>query len=208
MRSAEPAVMEDEPDAFFAAAGLDRPDEQHVIAGSMPRVVAALEPGDTASEQRHARGAQPIVDAGEAIGVRTRKSPRQVGLVVRKHIDRVMRGALECGEARRAAVQAPHDERRVERHRVERVCREAHETVIGAGRADDRNARRELREGVAKLPISERGNAAGVATAGGGRSQCVATDKAPMVAAPGACGKMPLRATGSENVNWRTMLVN
>ena len=148
------------PAPLSPAAGLDRADEQHVVAGPMPRVVAAFEPRDAALDQRHAGGAQPVVDAGEAVGVRTREPAREVDLVVREHVDRVMLGPLERGEARRAAVEAPHDERRVERHRVERVRREADEPVIGPGRADDRHARGELREGIAKLPVGEGGNAA------------------------------------------------
>jgi hypothetical protein len=50
---AETPVVEDKPGALAPPAGLDRADEQHVIAGSMPRVVVAFEPGDTARDQRH-----------------------------------------------------------------------------------------------------------------------------------------------------------
>ena len=158
-------------------------DEQHVIAGAMPRVVAAFEPCDAAVDQRDAGAAQPIVDALEAVRVRPRKPAREIDLVVRQHVDRVVLGALQRREALRAPVEAPHDERRVERHRVERVRREADEPVVRARRADDGDARGELREGIAKLALGERGSARGAGAVGGGGGQCVAGGKGPMVAA-------------------------
>ena len=72
---------------------IDFADEQHVIARPVPRVVPALEPRDAAVDQRRARRAQPVIDAREAIGVRTREPAREIGLVVREHVDRVVLGA-------------------------------------------------------------------------------------------------------------------
>ena len=93
LRRAVAAVVEHEPAALAPPAGLDLADEQHVVAGAMPRVVAALEPRDAALDQRRVRGAQPIGDAGEAVGVRPRKAARELDLVVREHVDRVALGA-------------------------------------------------------------------------------------------------------------------
>ena len=130
-----------------------------MIPGPMPRVVAALEPRDAPIDERRAGAAQRVIDSLEPIGVRTRKPAREVGLVVREHVDRITLGILEGGEARRAAVETPHHERRVERNRAERVCGEADESVMRAGRADDRHPRGELREGIAKLTFGECGRA-------------------------------------------------
>jgi len=45
-------------------------DEQHVVAGAMARVVAALEPRDAAVDQRCVRPAEPKRYVREAIGMR------------------------------------------------------------------------------------------------------------------------------------------
>ena len=156
-----------------------------MIARAVLRMVPALEPRDAAVDQRRAGRAQPKFDALEPIDVRTRKPARELDLVVREHVDRVMLGLLERGEARRPAVQAPHDERRVERHRVERVRREADEPAVRPGRADHRDARGELREGVAKLPVGERGSARdALAPRAEEEVNALPTAKVPMVAAP------------------------
>ena len=84
------------PGAVAALAGLDLADEQHVVAGAMPRVVAAFEPRDAAVDQRRIGAAQPVRDAVEAVGVRPREPARELDLVVREHVDRVALGVLEA----------------------------------------------------------------------------------------------------------------
>jgi hypothetical protein len=53
-----------------------------VIAGPMPRVMAALEPCDAPGDQGRAGAAQRVIDTLEPIGMRPRKPAREVGLVV------------------------------------------------------------------------------------------------------------------------------
>ena len=109
MRGREAAVVEHESGAFPPCAGLDRANEQDVIACPVSRMVSALEPRDAAGDQRRARSAQRIDDVGKAIGVRPGKAARQLHLIVREHIDYVALGALEGGETARVAIEAPHD---------------------------------------------------------------------------------------------------
>ena len=71
--------------------------------------MAAFEPGDAALDQRRVGPAEPVRHARKAIGVRTRKSPCQIGLFGREHIHRVTLGVLERCEAARAARKAPED---------------------------------------------------------------------------------------------------
>ena len=153
----ESAVVEHQPAALGAGAGLDLSNEENVVARTVSRVLAALEPCDTAVDERSARHAQPIRNAGEAVGVRSRKAARKFHLIVCEHIDRISLRVLEGFEAYGAAIEAPHHERRVERHRVERVRGEADETTLRPRCADDRDACGELCEGIAKVPGRERG---------------------------------------------------
>ena len=81
-----------------ALAVHDLADEQHVVAGAVPRVMAALEPRDAAVDQRRVGRAQPVGDAGEAVGVRPREAARELDLVVRQHVDRVALGVPERGQ--------------------------------------------------------------------------------------------------------------
>ena len=181
MRGSEAAMVEHEPGALSSRAGLDRADEQNVIARPVSCMVAALEPRDATCDQRRARGAQPIRDVGKAIGVRPGKATREIHLIVREHVDYVTLRGLECGEATGMAIEAPQDERWVERHRVERVRREADEPTIRPARTDHRDTGRELRERIAKLPVRECGGEAGV-VAVGGLGQCATANKVSMVA--------------------------
>ena len=184
MRGREAPVVEHEPGALPSRASLDGADEQNVIPHAVLHVVATFEPRNATCNQRRPRGAQPIHHVNEAIGMRPGKSAGEVHLIVREHVDRVALGALEGGEASRAAIKAPHDERWVERHGVEGVCGEADESSIGSARANHRYPGSELRERIAKLPVRECGGAAGVFIVGG-MSQCTGASKGTMVAARG-----------------------
>jgi hypothetical protein len=74
--------MEYEPGAIPALAGFDPPDEQHVIAGAVHRVVAALEPCDAALDQRRVGGAEAERHAVEAVGVLAPSAPTDVDATV------------------------------------------------------------------------------------------------------------------------------
>ena len=56
-------------------------DEYYVIAGGMPRVMAAFEPRDAAIDQWRIRPPKPVRDTRESVRVRTRKATRKIGLL-------------------------------------------------------------------------------------------------------------------------------
>jgi hypothetical protein len=137
--------------------GLDLTDEEHVVAGWMQCVVSTFEPCHRAFDQGRPGRAQTEVDAGETIRVRARKPAREIDLVIGQHADCVARGAFERGEAARMPRQAPGDQRWIQRHRIERVGREADELTGPKRRGNDRDSRGELRHGVAKSPLGAGG---------------------------------------------------
>ena len=71
MRGGIAAVVKHEADAVAPLAAFDFSDEQQVIAGAMLCVVAALEPGDAAFDQRRTGGPDSIRHAGETVGMRS-----------------------------------------------------------------------------------------------------------------------------------------
>ena len=164
-------MMEHEPPAAAARAGFDFADEEYVIAGAMPRVMPALEPGDAAIDQRSVRGAEAVGHAREAIDVRPRETTGQRDLVVGEHVDRVTLRRLKRREAARAPMQAPDNERRIERNRVERVRREADIAAVTVAHGNHGDTGRELRERVAELPVGKRGGCGARAIVGSGRRQ-------------------------------------
>ena len=71
-------------DQRVAARPLDRhhfADEDDVITGGMPRVMAAFEPCDATVDQGRIRPPEPMRDAGKTVGVRMREAARQIGLL-------------------------------------------------------------------------------------------------------------------------------
>src|SRR5437763_14185215 len=129
-------------------------DKEHVVACRMPRVMAALEPRGTVFDERRFCLAEMKRHARESIKMRAREAPREIDLIVREDIDGVALGGLEHSETSRAPGEAPDDERRIERYRIERVRGEADEPVRRPGR-DDRDAGRELAQRIAKLPFGD-----------------------------------------------------
>jgi hypothetical protein len=135
------------------------PDEDHVVARAMSRVVAAFEPCDAAVDQRRVRPAEAKRHAREAVGMRAREPAREFHLRGGEHVDGIALGRVEYGEVRRALRDRPQHERRLERHRAERVGREPDVAIVRGARTDDRDAGRELRERIAELPLVERRHA-------------------------------------------------
>ena len=76
-------------------------------------------------------------------------------LVGREHVDRELGALAERLQARRAPIQAEEHERRVERHRRERVGRDADAPAVGCPRRDHGHAGRELAERAPKGPAVE-----------------------------------------------------
>src|SRR6185295_18346840 len=110
----EASVVEHEPDTAAALAVLHLADEQRVIAGRVLRVVTTFEPRDATVDQRCAGEAEAMRHAGKAVAVRLREATRKLYLVVREHVDDVAFGSAKRGHRRRAGVEAPDDQRRVE----------------------------------------------------------------------------------------------
>src|SRR5438094_9560657 len=97
MRSAQvvTATVPDQRGNVLMRTRIDLADEQHVVAGRMQRVVTALQPGDAALDSRCPSRTQVKRYAVEAIGVRTRKTTRQLDLIVGEHVDDITLSALE-----------------------------------------------------------------------------------------------------------------
>ncbi len=136
--------------------GNDLANEQHVIAGRMQSVMPALQPCGTTLDQGRVRGPESKRHAREAIGVRTRESPCQSDLAVGQDVDGVLLNAFEDRQTARAPGKAPDDKRRLQRHGIERIGGEPDKTVR-CRRGDDGDARRELRQSVAKMSLCGRG---------------------------------------------------
>ena len=82
-------------------ARVDLTDEQHVIARGVQRVVAAFQPGDAAFDQRRRRRTQAKRHPVEPVGMRARKPPRQLDLIVGENVHHVTLRALENRQASR-----------------------------------------------------------------------------------------------------------
>jgi len=100
-------------------SGKDLADKQHVITGRMQCMMPAFEPCCAAVDQRRVGGAEAKRHAREAIGMRTRETPRQVDLVVGEDVDGVLLRAGEDRQTSRSPGEAPDDKRRLERHGIE-----------------------------------------------------------------------------------------
>src|SRR5437879_4174794 len=86
----------------------DFADEKHVVARRVKRVMPAFEPCRAAFDQRRIGLAKAECHACEAISVWTRKAARELDLIVREHVDHVLRGTFEDRQAARAAREAPY----------------------------------------------------------------------------------------------------
>jgi hypothetical protein len=151
------AAVEDEwMRAGAARARLDLADEDHVVAFLVAAAVEALEHRGSTFEQRHAARAEPKGNALEAVDVLAREAHREVMLVGGEDVDRVVRAALERRHRAGLARQAPEDQRRRDRDRVEGVRGEADRRAVGAARGDDRHAGGEHRQRGTEVVAAER----------------------------------------------------
>src|SRR2546428_9129675 len=94
----------------------DFADEKNVVARRVKRVMPAFEPCRAAFDQRRIGLAKAECHACEAISVWTRKAARELDLIVREHVDHVLRGTFEDRQAARAAREAPYHEWRGQRN--------------------------------------------------------------------------------------------
>jgi hypothetical protein len=121
-------------------AALDLADEDHVVAFVVAAAVEALEAGRRADQHRRAAGPSGEGHVGPAVDVLGGEALGQRLLVRRQDVDRVVRAGAERGHRAGRARQAPQHQRRRERHRVERVGREADQRAVGRARGDDGHA--------------------------------------------------------------------
>lgn len=101
MRSAQvkTATVPDQRGNVLMRTRIDLADEQHVVAGRMQRVVSAFQPGNAALDSRCRSRTQVKRHAVEPIGVRTRKTARQLDLIMGEDVDNITLSALEHRQA-------------------------------------------------------------------------------------------------------------
>ncbi len=117
---------------------------------------AALEVRGRADDQRHAVLAELVRDALELVASTAREADRERLLLGREDVDAEMRRGAKRRQARRGACEAPQHERRIERHRAERVSGQPEEASVGTARGDDRHAGGERAERVPQIARVER----------------------------------------------------
>src|SRR5581483_3428021 len=130
---------------------LDMADEDDVVAAVMAELVAALEMRRRADQHRRPRFRDDVADIEELVVALLGELVRQLDLVPGEDVDDEMRPLLEGGQALRVKRAAPQHQRRVQRHRGERVRRHAVEFAVAAAGGDDRYAGGEGAERVAQL---------------------------------------------------------
>ncbi|MNH04015.1 hypothetical protein D3C79_632910 [compost metagenome] len=121
-----------------------------VIATVQLLVLFTLKARRAIGEQRRAASAGLVVDTGKAIFLRAGKVVGQVDLVRSQDVHGKVRGFLEHFMAGRALVDAPQDQRRVQRHRVEAVGGNADLAATGAGGSHHRHAGGKVAQGAAE----------------------------------------------------------
>ena len=111
-------------------------DHDPVVAPVDDLVLLALETGGGVFQQDAAPDAGPVRYPRVAVISRAGELVGQRDLADRQHVDGEVRGLRKDRVAARALVDAPEDERRIERHRVEAVGRDPDPPTVGAGRHD------------------------------------------------------------------------
>src|ERR1019366_9157026 len=121
LREIAPTVEDERLRAFAARAPLDLADEDHMIAFFVAAAVETLEHRGGAVEHGDAACAGPKRDALETVESTARETLGQGVLPGGEDVDRVVRAARESRHRAGLARQAPENERRLDRDRVERV---------------------------------------------------------------------------------------
>src|SRR5437667_4900809 len=142
--------------ALTVGADFNMAADKHVVACRLMRVMPAFQPGDAAVDERRCGVSGAETHTGEAIGVRARKSARELDLVVSQNVDGVSLDRFEGSQTARTSCETPGDQRRVERHRVERVRGKSYKSIVAPARRDNRDSSGEPGERVAKLLLLKR----------------------------------------------------
>ena len=156
VRAVVRAVAEQQRRLAFVGVAFHVAEEDLVVAAVVAVDDAAFEVRRRAVDQRDAVLAQAVRHAFELVFVRAREAQRELVLLRAEHVHAEVRRGAKRGQAGRVARQAPEHQRRVERHRAERVSGQPEEAALGVARRDDRDAGREGAERVAQVSRVER----------------------------------------------------
>ena len=131
-------------------------DHDPVVAPVDDLVLLALEAGGGVFQQNGAPDARPVRHARIAVIPGAGKLVGQGDLANRQHVDGEVRGLRKDRVAARTLVDAPEDERRIERHRVEAVGGDPDLPTVGTGR-HDRDAGGEVAQRPTEFPGVDHG---------------------------------------------------
>ena len=126
-------------------------DHDPVVAPVDDLVLLALEAGRGVFQQNGAADTGPVRHPRVAVISRAGELVGQGDLAHRQHVDGEVRSLRKDRVAARTLVDAPEDERRIERHRVEAVGGDPDLPAVGAGR-HDRDAGGEVAQRPTKFP--------------------------------------------------------
>ena len=135
-------------DAFTKT--LHTADEDRVVSGQMGGFVLDFKSCTATRQDRGA--AQPLMpgQTGKAVGRPGGKTVREVLLLDREDVDRVMAGFTESFQIVRAVVQTPENKRRVKRHSREGVDRQPDRMAVGIDRRNNGDAGGKTAKGIAQ----------------------------------------------------------
>jgi endonuclease III len=132
------------------AEAFDTADEDGVVATGVGSFVGHFEGGAAAGEDRGAAGAGLPGEAGKAVGRPGGEAVGEVFLLGRQDVDGVVAGFLEGRQVVRTVVQAPEDQRRVERDGREGIDGQADGVPVRIDGRDDGDTGGEAAKGVAQ----------------------------------------------------------
>src|SRR6476659_8066580 len=132
--------------------GLDRTEENDMVAAIISLGCAALKVCYTVRKNRRVAKAGCPWDPGKFALRRFCEFARKPLLRCPKDVDREMAGVLEYAHALRKDPQAPEYERRVQRHRRERIAGEPVGLPVDPGGCDNGNAGGKCAQRVTKIP--------------------------------------------------------
>src|SRR6266404_8754472 len=132
--------------------GLDRTKENHMVAAIISIGRAALKVRNAVRKNRRVAKARCPSNSGKFVLRRFCEFAPKLLLRCAKDVDREMAGLLEYAHALRKDPQAPEYERRVQRHRRERVAGQPVGLPVSSSGRDNGNAGGKRAQRVTKIP--------------------------------------------------------
>src|SRR5437660_1708746 len=132
--------------------GLDRTKENHMVAAIISIGCAALKVCNAVRKNRRVAKARCPLNPGKFVLRRFCKFARKRLLRCAKDVDREMAGVLEYAHALRKDPQAPEYERRIQRHRRERIASQPVGRPVSRGGRDNGHASAKSAQRVTKIP--------------------------------------------------------